>query len=303
MSACTHVILQNRGLLGVSGDDRIAFLQGLVSNDVTRVGPDRALYSALLSPQGKFLHDFFIIEMDGDLLIDCEAARLDDLKRKLSMYKLRSKVALTERTEDFVVAALIGNAVADTLKLENDEGLAKPFLDGIAFIDPRLAAIGGRAVIPRAGAEAALNAAGLPQGSLQDYETARLHLGLPDGSRDMIVDKAILLENGFHELNGVDWNKGCYMGQELTARTHYRGLVKKRLMPVRVEGPLPAPGTPLMLGDKAAGEMRSGLGDQGLALIRLEQFASLSASGAALSAGATTLHPAKPDWAEFKSEQ
>ena len=303
MSTCTHVILQNRGLLGVAGDDRIAFLQGLVSNDVTRVGPDRALYSALLSPQGKFLHDFFIIEMDGGLLIDCEAARLDDLKHKLSMYKLRSKVELAERTADFVVAALIGSAVADTLELENEEGLAKPFLGGVAFIDPRLAAIGGRAVIPRAGADAALSATGLPEGSLQDYESARLHLGLPDGSRDMVVDKAILLENGFHELNGVDWNKGCYMGQELTARTHYRGLVKKRLMPVRVEGPLPTPGTPLMLGDKEAGEMRSGLGDQGLALIRLEQFESLSASGEAFSAGATTLHPVKPDWAEFKSEQ
>ncbi len=303
MSTCTHVILQNRGLLGVAGDDRIAFLQGLVSNDVTRVGPDRALYSALLSPQGKFLHDFFIIEMDGGLLIDCEAARLDDLKHKLSMYKLRSKVELAERTADFVVAALIGSAVADTLELENEEGLAKPFLGGVAFIDPRLAAIGGRAVIPRAGADAALSATGLPEGSLQDYESARLHLGLPDGSRDMVVDKAILLENGFHELNGVDWNKGCYMGQELTARTHYRGLVKKRLMPVRVEGPLPAPGTPLMLGDKEAGEMRSGLGEQGLALIRLEQFESLSASGAALSAGTATLHPAKPDWAEFKTEQ
>jgi len=310
MSTCTHVILQNRGLLGVAGDDRIAFLQGLVSNDVTRVGPERALYSALLSPQGKFLHDFFIIEMDGDLLIDCEAARLEDLKRKLSMYKLRSKVELVERTADFVVAALIGSGVADTLDLKNDEGLAKPFLGGVAFIDPRLAAIGARAVIPRVGADAALSSAktalssaGLPEGSLQDYESARLHLGLPDGSRDMVVDKAILLENGFHELNGVDWNKGCYMGQELTARTHYRGLVKKRLMPVRVEGPLPAPGTPLMLGDKEVGEMRSGLGDQGLALIRLEQFENLSASGEALSAGAATLRPEKPDWAEFKTEQ
>jgi len=301
MSICSHILLQNRGLLGVSGDDATDFLQGLVSNDVTRVSPDRALYSALLSPQGKFLHDFFIFQIDGGLLIDCEADRLDDLKRKLTMYKLRSKVDLIDRSEDFCVAALIGDDVADALELDVREGLAKDFLGGVVFIDPRLAAIGGRAVIPQSEAQASLDKAGFPAGSLDEYETARLHLGLPDGSRDMIVDKAILLENGFNELNGVDWDKGCYMGQELTARTHYRGLVKKRLMPVHVDGPLPSPGTPLMLGDKQAGEMRSGLGDQGLAMVRLEQFESIMESGEALSADGAHLHPAKPDWAEFKS--
>ncbi|NQU55986.1 MAG: folate-binding protein YgfZ [Rhodospirillales bacterium] len=302
MTVCSHVNLQNRGLLAVSGDDATSFLQGLVSNDVTRVGPERAIYSALLSPQGKFLHDFFIIQFDGDLLIDCEAGRLDDLKRKLTMYKLRSKVDLSDRSEDFTVTALIGPGVADALGLENQEGLAMPFLGGIAFIDPRLAGIGARAVIPRAVAEASLIEAGFPATNQEDYEAARLHLGLPDGSRDMVIDKAILLENGFNELNGVDWNKGCYMGQELTARTHYRGLVKKRLLPVRIKGPLPAPGTPLMLDDKEAGEMRSGQGDQGLALIRLEQFESITKSGQTLNAGATTLRPIKPDWIEFKTE-
>lgn len=301
MTACIHVRLQNRGLLAVSGDDARDFLQGLVSNDVTRVGPQCAVYSALLSPQGKFLHDFFMTHMDGGLLIDCEADRLEDLKRKLTMYKLRSKVELADRSEDFTIAALMGDDVAGTLGLESREGQAKAFLEGVVYIDPRLAMIGGRAIIPAAGAEAALIEAGFDAGTSQDYEADRLRLGLPDGSRDMIVDKAILLENGFNELNGVDWDKGCYMGQELTARTHYRGLIKKRLMPVRIEGPLPAPGTPLMLGDKEAGEMRSGQGDRGLALIRLEQFDSISTTGQALSAGATSLHPSKPDWAEFKT--
>jgi hypothetical protein len=289
--------------LGVSGDDATTFLQGLVSNDVMKVGPERAIYSALLTPQGKFLHDFFIMQIDGDLLIDCEAERLDDLKRKLTMYKLRSKVDLLDRTREFAVAALMGSGVAEALELENTEGLGKPFIGGLAFIDPRLTGIGGRAIIPREGAQVALAKAGFPAGAEADYEAARLRFGLPDGSRDMIVDKAILLENGFVELNGVDWDKGCYMGQELTARTHYRGLIKKRLMPVRIEGPLPAPGTALMLGDKQAGEMRSGQDDQGLALIRLEHFENLSASGGTLSAGAATLRPVKPDWAEFKTEQ
>ena len=109
-----------------------------------------------------------------------------------------------------------------------------------------------------------------------------------------------MLENGFQELNGIDWEKGCYMGQELTARTHYRGLIKKRLMPVQIEGPLPAPGTAIMLGEKNVGEMRSGNADWGLALIRLEQYKIVSESGEDFNAEGTTLRPVKPGWAEFK---
>src|SRR6185503_18496273 len=113
---------------------------------------------------------------------------------------------------------------------------------------------------------------GLDEVPLAEYEALRLELGVPDGSRDLPVEKAILLENGFDELHGIDWQKGCYMGQELTARTKYRGLVRKRLLPVEIEGPLPAPGTPVMAGDKEAGEMRSGADGLGLALLRLEHL-------------------------------
>ena len=303
MSDNTAIVLNDRGLLGVSGDDRVDFLQGLVSNDITKASPTQALYSAMLTPQGKFQHDFFIIDFNDQLVIDCEAGRLDDLKRKLSLYKLRSKVDLRDLSADFAAAALLGDNVAGQLQLEAREGAAHPFLGGVAYIDPRLAQIGGRCIIPRNNAQASLSEAGFPEGSADDYETLRLSLGLPDGSRDMTIDKAILLENGFQELNGVDWNKGCYMGQELTARTHYRGLVKKRLMPVSIDGPLPAPGTPLLLGDTQAGEMRSGHGNQGLALIRLEQFNAACASGEGLSADGAIVHPVKPEWAEFQSDK
>lgn len=302
MSTNTHVILENRGLLSVSGDDTRDFLQGLVSNDMMKVSAERALYSAMLTPQGKFLYDFFIVQYGDEFLIDCEASRLEDLKRKLTMYKLRSKVELADRTQDYVVAALIGESVAVSIDSGSQEGSAVAFLNGVAFIDPRLAKAGGRCIVPHENAAMTLAEAGFTAGSLDDYEAIRLQLGLPDGSRDMDIDKAILLENGFDELHGVDWDKGCYMGQELTARTHYRGLVKKRLMPVRIEGPLPAPGTPIMLGDKEAGEMRSGLGKQGLALIRLDQFETASQNGEPLSAQGAKLYPVKPEWAEFKSE-
>jgi folate-binding protein YgfZ len=302
MSTNSYVILENRGLLSVSGDDAVDFLQGLVSNDVTKVGAERVLYSAMLTPQGKFLYDFFLMRLGNELLIDCEADRLEELKRKLTMYKLRSKVVLKDRSDDFIVAALIGDSVAPALELDDQEGSARSFLGGVAFVDPRVAQIGGRCVLPRENAAKLLVEKGFATGEADDYEIARLTLGLPDGSRDMTIDKAILLENGFQELNGVDWDKGCYMGQELTARTHYRGLVKKRLMPVRIDGPLPTPGTAIMHGDKEAGEMRSGTGEIGLAMIRLEPFEAISKSGEGLKAEGTKLFPVKPDWAVFKTD-
>ncbi len=122
---------------------------------------------------------------------------------------------------------------------------------------------------------------------------------MPDGSRDLVVEKAILLEAGFDELHGVDWDKGCYMGQELTARTKYRALIKKRLLPVKVEGTLPPPGTAIMLDGQDAGEIRSGRGDLALALLRLEAVEQAASAAAPLKAGAATVTPIKPGWARF----
>ena len=128
------------------------------------------------------------------------------------------------------------------------------------------------------------------------YDRMRLEAGVPDGSRDMLVEKAILLENNMDELHAISWQKGCYMGQELTARTRYRGLVRKRLFPVVVEGALPEAGTLVMLGDKEAGEMRSGSGDRALALLRLEEIERAEAEGIPLLAGGSKLTPVKPEW-------
>ena len=141
-------------------------------------------------------------------------------------------------------------------------------------------------------------ASGLTEGTLDAYDLARIKLGVPDGSRDMQLEKTILLEAGFDELNGVDWKKGCYMGQELTARTKYRGLVKRRLMPVRIlDGDMPAPGTPVMRDDREVGEIRSGAGSMALAMLRVNVLEDLE--HAVLSAGGSTLLPEKPDWATF----
>jgi folate-binding protein YgfZ len=296
MAPASYVLLDDRGLLAIAGADRRPFLQGLVSNDVDRIAGDRAIYAALLTPQGKYLHDFFVAELGETLYLDAEAARLGDLAKRLGLYRLRSKVTLTPVAGDWLVAALIGSEALSKLALPSEPGRARPLGGGLAYVDPRLAAAGARAILPAAGAQAALEAAGFALAPHADYERLRLSLGLPDGSRDLLVEKSILLENGFAELNGVDWDKGCYMGQELTARTRYRGLVKKRLLPVRIEGPAPAPGTPLMLGDRDAGEMRSAAGELGLALVRLEALEEAEAKGMPLTAGDARLTPRKPDW-------
>ena len=299
MTSSSYALLDNRGVLEITGADRVAFLQGLVSNDMRKLGPGQALYAAFLTPQGKYLHDFFLVERGETVLLEGEQARVPDLLRRLAMFKLRAKVTLADVSEKFVVAVAFGGDACAKIGPAAEVGAAGPFADGIAYVDPRLVELGVRAILPREGAERALTDAGLTRVEPEQYDRLRLSLGVPDGSRDLVVEKAILLEAGFDELHGVDWDKGCYMGQELTARTKYRGLIKKRLMPVSVEGPLPEPGTTVMLGDHEAGEIRSGRGETALALLRLEAVDEAAKTHTPLRAGDARLTPIKPAWARF----
>lgn len=287
----SFAILDDRGVLAVAGPDRRSFLQGLISNDSERFGPAEARYAALLTAQGRYLHDFILAEIGEALWLDCEKARLADLKRRLSVYRLRAKVALDERPE-LAVAAVFGEGAAATLGLPEEPGAAGPFADGLALIDPRLAALGARVLLPRAGLHAALAARGIAEADFAAYDRLRLAEGVPDGSRDLIPEKSLLLESGFDELNGIDWQKGCYIGQELTARTKYRGLVKRRLFPARIDGPLPEPGTPVLAEGREVGEMRSARDGFGLALLRLDA----AAAQGPLAAGAATIIPFRPAW-------
>ena len=299
MAERTALILESRGILRASGADTRPFLQGMISNDIERLSASRALWSAFLTPQGKFLHEFFLSLDPRDpeaILIECEAARRDDLKRRLTLYKLRSKVAIEDANDDFVAAVLFGPGTAGALGLPDEPGAAAGFAGGTAFMDPRLADLGARAVLPRATAQTALSDAGFGAAAPEDYDRLRISLGIPEGSRDLEVERSPLLENGFDELHGVDWDKGCFMGQELTARTKYRALIKKRLVPVEIEGPAPDPGTPVMRGDKDVGTMRSSADGIGLALLRLD------ALGGELSAGGAKLTPRKPAWARYAAE-
>ncbi len=257
--------LPSRAVLAIEGQDRITFLQGLVSNDVTEAAPGRAVWAALLTPQGKWLADFFIFSHGEQLLLDCERQHVETTRQRLSRFRLRSQVTLRAADELAVYAAWD----------------AVPQVDAIIAPDPRLPEAGWRL----------LSAAPLPTTALEaDWDRHRLSLGLPEGSRDLESEKTVLLEAGFDELHGVSWTKGCYLGQELTARTKYRGLVKRRLVPVAVDGPLPAPGTPVLRDGSEVGTMRSGIGQRGLAVLRLEAMQGV------LTCGGATLTPRIPAW-------
>jgi tRNA-modifying protein YgfZ len=269
-------LLPGRGVVEVTGEDRLSFLQGLISNDVAQAAPGHAVWAALLTPQGKWLADFFVFADGERLLLDCARDQAGLAVTTLSRFRLRAKVALRDASGEFAVQAGWGGAALP-------EG-------AIAAPDPRLAEAGWRA----------LSAVPLPADSdAVGYDLHRLALGLPDGARDMEAQKSVLLEGGFDELAGISWSKGCYMGQELTARTKYRGLLKKRLFPVTVEGALPAAGTPVTRDGAELGEMRSGRDGLGLALLRIEAVEA----GGRLACGEATLTPRIPGWMKLPARE
>jgi folate-binding protein YgfZ len=263
--------LPGRAVLAVSGADRVTFLNGLVSNDIATAAPGQAVWAALLTPQGKWLADFFVFATAEALLLDCEAERLPLLRERLARFRLRAAVTLEP-------APLLVHAAWGVL----------PAVDGLVAADPRLPEAGWRIL---AAAPLATNA------SAGDYDAHRLALGLPDGERDLEPEKSILLEAGFDELNGVSWTKGCYLGQELTARTRWRGLVKRRLLPVSGQAPMPVPGTPVMLDERDVGTMRSSAGAAGLAVLRLDALGA-----GTLTCGGVALTPRVPAWVRLPAQ-
>jgi folate-binding protein YgfZ len=257
--------LPDRGVISVTGPDRVTFLNGLVSNDAARVAPGTAVWAALLTPQGRYLSDFFILAEDDHLLLDVPRDTLETVLTRLKRYRLRAKADLTDLSDSVRVYAAWN-------------GMPPPV--PVTAPDPRLPEAGYRC----------LSADDLPTNATGgDYDAYRLALGLPNGPPDLEPDKTLLLEAGFDELSGVSWDKGCYMGQELTARTKYRGLIKRRLVPVTLSAPMPV-GTPVMSGDTEIGTLRSGAGAQALATLRLD------ALDKPLHAGSAAVTPQIPPW-------
>ena len=287
MSIKIHIPLAERGILAISGEPARDFLQGLITNDVQKASPSRAIYAALLTPQGKFLHDFFIVEHKDRFLLDCSAERMPDLIKRLTMYRMRLKLDITDESDKWDVGAMLPVGEMDA------PGTAKTRFDGVSYVDPRHAGLGERTIrlvdeddtFPTDIAQQDKNRA--------DYEAIRIALGIPDSGKDLIADKSMPLESGFDELQGVDFEKGCYVGQEVTARMKHRNLVKKRLFPVAIDGDVTA-GAIVKSDEVDAGEIRSVINGRGIALLRLD----LAVKGGLMAEGAA-ITPEKPDWAEI----
>ncbi len=296
MTANRIIPLTDRGVLAIHGPETRSFLQGIITNDIAKVDRTRSIYAALLTPQGKFLFDFILHDDGGDgVLLEAQADRLGDLARRLTMYKLRSKAVIEDVSASMAVTALIGGDGPAAAKLYPGAGNAWRNGDTVACIDPRLAALGVRIVHPAA---TPLARDGFAPGTLEDYQAHRLALAVPEGGSDVLVEKSFILESNFEELNAVDFNKGCYVGQELTARTKFRGTIRRRLFGVTAEGALPPPGTPITAGSAEIGEMRSARDGIGIALIRTDRLEEAGAD-TPLHAGDVTITAHKPAWAAF----
>ena len=263
--------LPDRGLLYLHGEDTRSLLQGIITSDIHKLTADHPLYAALLTPQGKFLFDFFLIQWKDGILLDHLAAQRADLLKKLTMYRLRSKVQFENLSDNLQVIALWGDV----------GGVNAPY-------DPRLQQMGKRLVLPKA--ELADFQKQYPDGRLAgeaEYARHRIALTVPETLKDLIPDKSFPLQSNLEEMQAIDYQKGCYVGQEVTARTKHRGTLRKRIYTVRIEGPAPEAGTAVMRDNHSVGEMLSHAGNLGLAQLDIET----AESKVPLQCGGAILYP------------
>ena len=266
--------LNGRGVLRVWGPDAATFLQGLLTNDVETLLVGGARFAALLSPQGKILFDFIVLRIPAEdgaaFLLDCAAAQAPDLVKRLGFYRLRANVAIADESADHGVIAFWGEAP------ENAPG-------ALFYADPRDARLGHRAILPRAKAIA------VGEANVAAYQAHRIGLGMPEGGVDFAYGDAFPADANMDLLNGVDFEKGCYVGQEVVSRMRHRSAVRKRIVRLRSQGDAPPPGTPVMAGAAKLGSLGSSAGGEALATLRLDRLEEALTAGRDLSAAGVTM--------------
>ena len=277
--------LPDRGVVKVTGADARDFLNGLVTTDVTLLRPGLGRFGALLTPQGKITTDFLITEAPaghgGGLLIDCPRALAQGLADKLGFYKLRAKVAVENLSDSFGVLAAWDGDPAVTPDL--------------AFADPRNPALGWRILVPAELAQKVADLIGAELVQSSAYDAHRIAAGVPRGGLDFTYGDAFPHETNMDRLHGVDFDKGCYVGQEVVSRMQHRGTARTRTVRIVLEDFSPEPGTAILAGDKPVGTIGSTAGQNGLALIRIDRAADALAAGVALTAGGLAIRIAEPD--------
>jgi folate-binding protein YgfZ len=281
-------LLPDRGVLKIAGENARQFLNGLVTADLAKVSPGRARYAALLTPQGKIIADFIVVEAaaedGGGFFLDVPRALARTLVDRLNFYKLRAKLTVEDLSDGLGVLAVW-----------DGEGESEY---GLSYADPRLAALGLRVILPPQVAAEAAKDLGAALVEPAEYEAHRIALAVPRGGLDFTYGDAFPHEADMDQLAGVDFDKGCYVGQEVVSRTQHRGSARNRVIGVAFEF-APEAGVPVMAGDRQVGIMGSGAGGRGLAMLRLDRVSDALARNVPLTAGGIAVQPRKPDWARF----
>ena len=282
MSHCHASLLPSRGVVRVRGADARKYLQGLITNDIGKALGTSAIYAGLLSPQGKILFDFFVVPEGDGFLIDVAQHKAADLVQRRMFYRLRAQVEIAEET-----ALKVAVAWGDS---------PRPPGGAVAYADPRLAELGVRMMLPK---DADFTALGCDLRSEADYQAVRISLGVPEGGRDYAFGEAFPHEALFDQLHGVDFAKGCFVGQEVVSRMEHRGTARKRVVPVEGKRPLPQSGTIIEADGVPLGEIGSVSGTSGLALVRLDRAEEALAAGKMLTAGGIEVALRRPSFARF----
>jgi folate-binding protein YgfZ len=281
-------LLPERGVVKVAGDDARRFLNGLATNDIGKVTPESACFTALLTPQGKIIVDFIVAEAPpedgGGFFLDCPRVLAPALVEKLNFYKLRAKVAIEDLSDRLGVMAVWGGKASSEY--------------GLCYADPRLAALGTRIMLPLELAAEAAADLGISLADADTYDAYRIALGIPRGGSDFSYGDTFPHEADMDQLNGIDFDKGCYVGQEVVSRVEHRASARSRVVPITFEF-APIAGLPVHAGDKPVGMIGSSAGGLGLALLRLDRVADALANATPLTAGGIAINIVKPAWAKF----
>jgi folate-binding protein YgfZ len=287
--ALQAALLPDRGVVKVSGADARGFLNGLFTVDVGKMTPGAARFGALLTPQGKIVADFIVFaaaeEDGGGFLLDCPRALAPALAEKLRFYKLRAKVQIDD------LSAALGVMAVWPDQAESEYGPS--------FTDPRLPALGTRIILPPDTAADAAKDLGAALVDADVYDTHRVMLGVPRGGMDFSYGDTFPHEANMDQLGGVDFDKGCYVGQEVVSRVEHRGSARSRIVPLAYEDHAPDDGLPVMAGDKQIGVVGSAVGGTALALLRLDRLGDAIAAGTSIEAGGIKVRARKPAWAKF----
>ncbi len=283
-------LLPDRGVVKVAGDDSRTFLNGLITGDMAKVAPDKARFAALLTPQGKIIADFIVAEVDpaegSGFFLDCPRALAPLLVEKFNFYKLRAKVI----AEDL-------SAILGVMAVWDQPALSEY---GLAYPDPRLVALGTRVMLPQHLATEAAADLGATLVDQTVYEAHRIALGIPRGGLDFSYGDTFPHEADMDQLAGVDFDKGCYVGQEVVSRVEHRASARNRVVPITYDDYAPSSGLPVMAGEKQVGVLGSTANKRGLAMLRLDRVSDALAANTPLLAGGIAVYPVKPGWAQFE---